>query len=61
MSRIQQSALCSDCIDRAIVFAKMAARVLHDQKNHEMEKRREEELFQERLRMTEEAARMGLA
>jgi len=61
MSRIQHSTLCYDCIDRAIVVAKMEARVLTDKKNCEMEKRREEELFQDRLRMTEETERMGLS
>ena len=58
--RIQHSALCFDCIDRQIVLAKIMARELSDTKNHDMEKRREEELFQERLRMTESADRMGL-
>ena len=58
--RIQHSTLCYDCIDRAIVVAKMEARELSDTKNCAMEKRREEELFQERLRMTENAERMGL-
>jgi len=58
--RIQHSTLCYDCIDRAIVVAKMEARELSDKKNHDLEKRREEELFQERMRMTEEAERMGL-
>ena len=58
--RIQHSTLCFDCIDRAIVVAKMEARELSDKKNCAMEKRREEELFQERIRMTKTAERMGL-
>ena len=54
MNTLPHTAYCHDCICRAVCQAGVAARVVSDQKNGIVEKRRFEELLAEFMRMMDE-------
>ena len=56
MNTLPHTAQCQRCICRAVCQAGVAARVVSDQKNGIVEKRRHEELLAEYMRLADEQA-----